>query len=107
MQQLLSIAFIMHLPMQGLNFTDASLTSIYDEDGIEYVEISDSKKWRILNSAVKTLGRLHLCSKDSELLDIFEDEDNGPGELHSFWNWRVSVYKLTQLLNNSYSLSIF
>lgn len=78
---------------QGWNFTDASLTSVYDDDGFntEEINISDSRKWRILKSAVKTLGRLHLCGKDDNILDIHADMDNGPGELRSFWNWRVRI----------------
>lgn len=78
------------LHVQGWNFTDASLTSVYKNGYIkEAIDISARTKWRILKSAVETLGQLHLYS-GSDILDIHEDTDNGPGSIRSFWNWRVS-----------------
>ena len=79
------------LHVQGWNFTDASLTSVYENGYIkEAIDISAGTKWRILKSAVETLGQLHLYS-GSDILDIHdEDTDNGPGSIRSFWSWRVS-----------------
>lgn len=77
--------------IQGWNFTDASLTSVYDENGCneETVHVYPSEKWKMLKSAVETLGQLHLYCGD-DILANQEDTDNGPRSIRSFWAWRVS-----------------
>lgn len=85
--------------MQGWNFTDASLVSVYNENGhnTETVNITDDIMKRMWDSAVETLAQLHLY-QGNDFIDIQDDTDNGPGNIRSFWTWRVSYVVIAMTL---------